>query len=182
MTSSSESRFVISLDSKLMWGVRDVHSRRSYGRNILGVREAIFDTVNPRRSASNPRLDTADTWCREEKRRVSNDGVISYQSPLMALKVRRDMPARAQVVVRTAEDGTLRVIYRVEAGIGAGHEHQLEWKEHVAVPAAHKTKTRPPWTEACRPAPDHPWRLRNRIDIAAALEARAEAQNQTSPG
>src|SRR5262245_2603825 len=33
--------FVISLDFELMWGMRDVATRDSYGRNVLGVRHAI---------------------------------------------------------------------------------------------------------------------------------------------
>ncbi|MGJ0531959.1 polysaccharide deacetylase family protein [Methylocystis sp.] len=33
--------FVISLDFELLWGVRDVADKDSYGRNILGVRQAI---------------------------------------------------------------------------------------------------------------------------------------------
>ena len=33
--------FVISLDFELMWGVRDVHTKETYGANILGVRRAI---------------------------------------------------------------------------------------------------------------------------------------------
>ena len=35
------SHFVISLDFELMWGVRDHRTIASYGKNILGVREAI---------------------------------------------------------------------------------------------------------------------------------------------
>lgn|SRR5579871_5517652 len=34
-------RFVISLDFELMWGVRDKRSIADYGRNILGVRQAV---------------------------------------------------------------------------------------------------------------------------------------------
>ena len=33
--------FVISLDFELMWGVRDHATRESYGRNVLGGRQAI---------------------------------------------------------------------------------------------------------------------------------------------
>ena len=33
--------FVISLDYELMWGLRDVHTKETYGANILGVRRAI---------------------------------------------------------------------------------------------------------------------------------------------
>jgi hypothetical protein len=35
------SYFLISLDFELMWGVRDHRSIATYGKNILGVREAI---------------------------------------------------------------------------------------------------------------------------------------------
>lgn len=41
MVSKSVPSFVISLDFELMWGVRDRYTVGSYGRNILGVREAI---------------------------------------------------------------------------------------------------------------------------------------------
>lgn len=34
-------RFVISLDFELMWGVRDHADRASYGKNVLGAREAV---------------------------------------------------------------------------------------------------------------------------------------------
>ena len=33
--------FVISLDFELMWGVRDHATRESYGRNVLGGRQAV---------------------------------------------------------------------------------------------------------------------------------------------
>ncbi len=38
---SMTSRLVISLDFELLWGVRDVVSKDAYGRNILGVRDAV---------------------------------------------------------------------------------------------------------------------------------------------
>ena len=42
LTSPSETaRFVISLDFELLWGVRDHADKDSYGRNVLGAREAI---------------------------------------------------------------------------------------------------------------------------------------------
>lgn len=40
-TDGSGGKFVISLDYELMWGVRDHATRESYGRNVLGDREAI---------------------------------------------------------------------------------------------------------------------------------------------
>lgn len=39
--SAKSGNFVISLDFELMWGVRDHATRESYGRNVLGGREAI---------------------------------------------------------------------------------------------------------------------------------------------
>jgi peptidoglycan/xylan/chitin deacetylase (PgdA/CDA1 family) len=40
-TGDDGGNFVISLDYELMWGVRDHATRESYGRNVLGGREAI---------------------------------------------------------------------------------------------------------------------------------------------
>jgi hypothetical protein len=34
-------RFVISLDFELLWGVRDHADRDSYGKNVLGARNAV---------------------------------------------------------------------------------------------------------------------------------------------
>ena len=34
-------QFIISLDFELLWGVRDHADRNSYGRNVLGAREAV---------------------------------------------------------------------------------------------------------------------------------------------
>ncbi len=123
-------------------------------------------------------LDTADTWCLEEKRRVSLDGVISYKSRLLSLKLRRDMPVKASVLVRNSEGGALRVIYCGRTG----KEYELAWTEHIAARRLEKMKMhgRAPWTEASRPGPNHPWRLRNGIEVAEALAARA--QTEPPPG
>ncbi|MCA0152991.1 polysaccharide deacetylase family protein [Winogradskyella vincentii] len=37
----STGKFIISLDFELLWGVRDIQTKSSYGRNILGVWEAV---------------------------------------------------------------------------------------------------------------------------------------------
>lgn len=105
----------------------------------------------------NPRVNTRDTWCLEETRRVSNDGVISYRNRRLALKLRRDMPERARVLVRTTQDGTLRITYRGKTGT----EHELVWRDHIEAEALHKAKGRAPWTEASRPQANHPWRTSN---------------------
>ncbi len=107
----------------------------------------------------NPGMDTRDTWCFEEKRCVSNDGVISYRGRRLALRLRRDMPPKARVLVRIAQDGTLRVIYRAKSGT----EHELPWRDHVQAEALYKAKDRAPWTEASRPTANHPWRKNNMI-------------------
>ena len=107
----------------------------------------------------NPRVDTHDTWCLEEKRCVSNDGVISYRNRRLALKLRRDMPVRARVLVRSTEDGTLRVIYRGKTGA----EHELPWRDYVQAEALYQAKGRAPWGEASRPKANHPWRKGNMI-------------------
>ncbi len=114
-------------------------------------------------------LDSDDTWCIEEKRRVSLDGVISYKSQLMALKLRRDMPSKATVLVRSSESGTVRVIYRDREE----REHRLEWT--IYQPAQKQAPCKPrrgPWVEAMRPKANHPWRLRNAMEVAEAMAAK----------
>ena len=121
--------------------------------------------------------DTADTWCVEEKRRVSLDGVISFRSKHFALKLRRDMPAKAWVFVRTAKDGSLRVVYRSPGGI----EYLLPSEEHLAAKRiADEPRERVPWSESSRPGPNHPWRLYNGLMVAEALKQRQELE--TTPG
>ncbi|MEO6331980.1 MAG: ISNCY family transposase [Gemmatimonadaceae bacterium] len=105
------------------------------------------------------RVDTQATWCWEEERRVSNDGVIAYRNRRLSLKLRHDMPERARVLVRTSQDGTLRVVYRAKTGA----EHQLRWQDHVQAEPLYKAKGRAPWAESSRPQSNHPWRTSNMI-------------------
>ncbi len=121
--------------------------------------------------------DTADTWCLEEERRVTLDGVISFKSKQMSLKLRRDMPPKAWVLVRTVEDGEMRVIYRGRSGV----EQVLQWSERKVPGAAEPPSGRAPWSEASRPRSDHPWRFRAGIEVAEAL-AKRRAQVDTTPG
>ncbi len=127
--------------------------------------------------------DTFDTWCLEEERRVTLDGVISFKSRRLLLQLRRDMPPKAWVMVRTAEDGDLRVIYRGRSGV----EHVLPWSEHKAANtgdseavrrAVETPSGRAPWSEANRPRANHPWRLRAGMEVAEAL---AKRRAQTTP-
>lgn len=120
--------------------------------------------------------DTLDTWCLEEKRRVSLDGVISFRSKLCVLKLRREMPPKAWVFVRTAEDGAMRVVYRTRAGI----EYALPWEERIAARRVELPRGRAPWSESQRPRANHPWRLRAGMEVAEALKRRA--QTEPPPG
>jgi hypothetical protein len=105
-----------------------------------------------------PRLKAADLWCREEERQLSNDGVISYEKRAIQVDLRHDMPVRAKVVVRTTEEGSLRIVHRTRTGA----EHELTWRDYQKPPprekrvglsekaiAAHKAR---------HPAANHPWR------------------------
>lgn len=117
-----------------------------------------------------PSQDSPDTWCVEEKRRISLDGVISFHSKLLLLKLRPEMPLKAWVYVRTVRDGELRVVYRTPAG----RELILPWSEHKpAERPIESVRLRAPWSAASRPKADHPWRLRNGIEVAEALAAKA---------
>ncbi len=112
----------------------------------------------------------ADTWCLEERRRVSLDGVISFKSKLLLLKLRPEMPVKARVLVRTSQSGELSVVYRTPGG----SEHLLTWSEYEpAERLIEPTRKRPSWSEASRPKANHPWRLKNSMDVAEALAAKA---------
>ena len=50
-------RFIISLDYELMWGVRDHHTKESYGAAVLGARNAI-----PRMLAMFEKYNVQATW------------------------------------------------------------------------------------------------------------------------
>lgn len=120
--------------------------------------------------------DTIDTWCIEEKRRLSLDGVISFRSKLFSLKLRRDMPPKAWVFVRTAADGAMEVVYQSRAGI----EHALSWEEHIPAERAEgrvaNHSGRAPWKESSRPRANHPWRLRGAMEVAEAMHNRTQTE------
>ncbi len=116
-----------------------------------------------------------DTWCVEEKRRVSLDGVVSFHSKLLSLKLRRDMPAKAWVLVRTLEQGDLRVVYRNRVG----REYVLPWAEHIPAQRMKSKRAAVVWSEASRPKANHPWRMRNQIEVELALAARKELEMYT---
>ncbi|MFN2601892.1 MAG: ISNCY family transposase [Gemmatimonadaceae bacterium] len=116
-----------------------------------------------------------DTWCIEEKRRISLDGVISFHSKLLSLKLRKDMPAKACVLVRTLEDGEVRVVYRNRLG----KEYLLTWSEHIPAPRANPERTGKFWCETSRPKANHPWHLKNRMDVGEALAAKKELEMYT---
>ena len=132
------------------------------------------------------RMKPEDIWCREESRRLSNDGVITYGNRKLQVTERRDMPSRSRVLVRTTENGTLRVIYRSLVA-GEMRECELKWrdcreqqKERVkmepASPVCRDNRLPPP-----RPRANHPWRLKNNMDVAEALQAKRELGMQTPP-
>ncbi len=133
------------------------------------------------------RMKPEDIWCREESRKLSNDGIITYGNRKLQVTERRDMPARSRVLVRTTENGTLRVIYKSLVA-GGMRECELKWHEQageprdrakplrVAVSANSVHRLPPP-----RPRADHPWRLKNNMDVAEALQAKRELRVQTPP-
>ncbi len=57
MKSDGPPHFVISLEFELMWGVRDHHTKSTYGANVLGVRQAI-----PRMLEAFQRYGIRATW------------------------------------------------------------------------------------------------------------------------
>ncbi len=137
------------------------------------------------------RLKPEDIWCLEESRQLSNDGVITYGNRKLQVTERRDMPQRSKVLVRIIEDGSLRVIYR-RLIAGETREHELKWQDGReqqrerpketahSKPIDPRTDPKPQSTPA-RPKPNHPWRIRNGIEVAEALQAKRELQLLTAP-
>lgn len=136
------------------------------------------------------RLKPEDIWSHEEGRQLSNDGVLSYGNRKLQVSERRDMPQRAKVLVRTTQDGLIRVIWRRLVSGPAGEEMretELKWQEHkpaqqeIGAKTIERLKspvTRPP---RARPAADHRWRRLNNMGVAEALQAREEIQMQITP-
>ena len=139
------------------------------------------------------RMKPGDIWCREEGRQLSNDGVVSFGNRKLQVTVRRDMPQRAKVLVRTTEDGGIRVIWRRLVSGEAREEMretELKWGEHQPLQremteaklAETRTTLRPPRERLAptRPGANHPWRLKNNMDVAEALQAKRELGMQTT--
>jgi hypothetical protein len=120
--------------------------------------------------------NTGDIWCRDDIRRLSNDGVIRYRNRKLQVLDRRHLPTKATLVVRTTEDGSLRMLHRFWRGRETC-ERELKWKEYEESRSEQlsepKAVEKPP-TRPRRPAPNHPWRIRNQIEVELALAARRE--------
>ncbi len=131
-----------------------------------------------------------DIWCREATRQPSNDGVVTYGNRKLQVAVRPDMPQKSKVLVRTTEDGSVRIIYRAFNN-GEEREHELRWQEFIQQKkerAALEPKSQGSPSNAAsrphhssRPSPRHPWIARNQYDVAVALKARAELEMHTTP-
>ena len=122
------------------------------------------------------RVKAADLWCREEERQLSNDGVISFEKREIQVKLRHDMPVKAKVIVRIAETGTLRIIYRTRGGA----EHELTWADYKKPPAPVKreglSEKQIAVHKARRPGANHPWRNTNYLKAKAAFDEQRRAQ------
>lgn len=120
-------------------------------------------------------LKAADLWCREEERQLSNDGVIHFERREIQVKLRHDMPVRAKVIVRTTEDGSLRVVHRTRAGA----EHELTWEDYKkpAPPVKREglSEKQIAVHKARHPKADHPWRSGNYLEQKAAFDERRAA-------
>lgn len=101
------------------------------------------------------------------------------------------MPQRSKVVVRITEDGSIRVIYR---RLVSGEkredmrENELKWQEHrptqrepIEAKLAEARTPRGDRLPRPRPGANHPWRLKNSMDVAEALQVKRELQMQTTP-
>ncbi len=123
-----------------------------------------------------------DVFCLESTRVVGNDHVVQYNGRGLQLGrgLRGRVPVKSRVLVRQAEDGTLRLIHVAHDG----RERVLPWTATVPraakpaplrpastpAPASHST---PLAAEPYRPAPDHPWRIQHGRWQEKALARRA---------
>lgn len=176
---TSQDRLVKKMRLKAISTLEDANEflKRSY----LWTHNAKF-AKSPRSSADfhtkvNPRLMTSDLWCKEKTRRVSNDGVISYYNRKLQIDARRDMPERARVLVREAEDKSIRIIYRSPAG----KESELTWRDYVQTEVRELAKPRAP-RPVTKPRATHPWRLMNHADAATAMKAKNDLITATQTG
>jgi hypothetical protein len=145
--------------------------------------------VDHHRRRERRRWPDAAVFCLETSRVVGNDHVVQYDSRGLQLDrgVRGRVPEKSQVLVREAEDGTLRVVHVARDG----HERVLPWAP--AAPRATKVSAaakRPPEVQpvqrreiaASRPAANHPWRVQHARWQAEATERKAGRAGQgTSP-
>jgi transposase len=152
-------------------GISEVATANAFMPNYLAAHNARFaiapaSHVDYHRRRDRRRLD-ADVFCLESLRVIGNDHVVQYkqykhQSLQLDRRVRSRLPVKSHVVVREAEDGSLRVVYVAPDG----HERRLAWSP--TVPRAPKpeplqprspSQAAPAPPEPWRPAPDHPWRV-----------------------
>lgn len=132
-----------------------------------------------------PALNLDDVFCIESPRVVGNDFVVQFQGQGLQLdrKARGRVPARSRVLVRQTQDGRIRVIHRRPDD----REHECAW-----TPAAPRTKTPAPKSQTKpapasrqpppKPAPDHPWRKAQKIDIMKARARKAAALTSATSG
>lgn len=168
-------------------GISDVVTANAYvDAHYLAAHNARFcvaaaSSVDYHRPRDRRRLD-ADIFCLESGRTVGNDHVVQYNSQSLQLspKLRGRVPIKSKVLVREAEDGSLRVVYITHEGT----ERLLPWTLTVsrqAKPsaiAARPTPSAPPTPEPPRPATNHPWR---RLPAAGAQAYREGRWQSTKP-
>jgi transposase len=148
-------------------GITDVVAANAFMPEYLAAHNARF-AIAPANSVDyhrprDPRRRDADIFCLESPRIIGNDHVVQYKHHSLQLdrRVRSRVPVKCRVIVREAEDGSLRVVHVAYDG----RERVLSWSP--TVPRAPKatsqrtpaTQSTPARTEPWRPAVDHPWRL-----------------------
>ncbi len=112
---------------------------------------------------------------------VGNDHVVQYGGRGLQLDpgVRGRVPAKSRVLVREAEDGTLRVVHVARDG----RERVLRWTD--AAPRAERRAIEPAPAPTARglvaaapikPAADHPWRQQHGRWSEQGLARRAAHQ------
>lgn len=165
----------------------DTHYLPAHHRRFAIEPASAIDYHCPRAAC---RKADADVFCLETTRVVGNDHVVEYQGRSLQLdrRIRGRVPAKSRVLVREAEDGTIRLVHVARDG----RERVVPWRETVARaakpalvtgPGGHLRPATPrrsraappaPVTRRYVPAPDHPWRRQHGRWVQQARARKAQ--------
>jgi transposase len=171
-------------------GISDCAAANAYvGATYLPAHNARFalapaSAVDHHQPRHTVRASDADVFCLETLRVVGNDHVVQHRGRGLQLErsVRGRVPAKSRVLVREADDGTMRVIHVAPDG----GERVVRWTPAPARTERPPRSTRPSASPPAGPTPvthvrppaNHPWRRQHAQWSARGLARRAAREAQ----